>query len=99
MPTIGAAHETAHREILANVLAHRRVGLLSQPFLYAFEGLQTDKGLVFALAQRNVPISMFDISREQNLCEQLLHALDQDCAVTTCGKLRLGFEEALHFGL
>nr|WP_238719928.1 hypothetical protein [Nitratireductor alexandrii] len=97
---IVAEDEAAQREVRVNVLARGSLGRALEARLYLLEGLEADKPLMLALAQRDAPAGGFDIPGIDDARQHVGDALVADFAVRQIFReRRLALQEALHFDL
>ncbi|WP_244514510.1 hypothetical protein [Afifella marina] len=100
MLAIAAQDEAAKRKIGVDVLARRHPRTTLEAVEDLLVCLQGDQAFVPRLAQGNVPFGHFEISgigdARQNVGDPLIANLS---IRQVCGKVGLGFQEALHFDL
>src|SRR5690606_23465106 len=95
-----AEDEAAQREVCVDILARRSLGRAFEARLYLLEGLEADKPLMLALAERHAPSGGFNIPGIDDARQHVGDALIADFAVRQIFRERgLALQEALHLDL
>ncbi|SNS98690.1 hypothetical protein SAMN06295912_12831 [Sphingomonas laterariae] len=99
MTAIGAADDTAQREILVDILAGRRTDLARQPILDDAKVFEGNQAFVLGFAKRHVPALNFDIASIEGLGQELTDAFIRHQPVFVCREGGTGLKETLDLTL